>query len=76
MKISAQMTIVMAAIFALVCFGVAISGLNAIGEMTDPVQIADARGFAMFWAFLGFIAVIMGAVSWWIVRTQKKGDEV
>lgn len=74
MKISAQMTIVMAAIFALVCFGVAISGLNAIGEMTDPVQIADARGFAMFWAFLGFIAVIMGAVSWWIVRTQKGED--
>ncbi len=65
------MTIVMAAIFAVACFSVAITGLHAIGELTDPVQIADARGFSMFWAFLGVISVGMGAVSVWIVRTQK-----
>ena len=65
------MTIVFAAIFAVACFSVAITGLLAIGELTDPVQIADARGFAVFWAFLGVIAVAMGAVSVWIVRTQK-----
>ena len=75
MKISAQMTIVLAAIFALVFFGVAITGLNAIGEMTDPVQIADARGFAMFWAFLGCVAVIMCAISVWMVRTHKDGED-
>ena len=75
MKISAQMTIVLAAIFALVFFGVAITGLNAIGEMTDPVQIADARGFAMFWAFLGCVAVIMCAISVWMVRTNKDGED-
>ena len=69
------MSIVIAIIFALIAFGVAITGYSAIGEMTDPIQIADARGFAMFWAFLGVIAVVMGALSWWIVRTQSDGDD-
>jgi len=68
------MSVVMAVIFALAAFAVAITGYNSIGDMTDPVQIADARGFAMFWAFLGFIAVMMGAVSWWIMRTHKNED--
>jgi heme/copper-type cytochrome/quinol oxidase subunit 2 len=75
MKISAQMTIVMAAIFAIVFFGVAIFGYGATGEMTDPQQIADAKGFAMFWAFLGCIAVLMCAISVWIVRTHKDGED-
>ena len=66
------MSIVMAAIFALLAFGVALTGFNAVSDLTDPVQIADAKGFAMFWAFLGFVAVIMGAISWWIVRTHKE----
>jgi hypothetical protein len=69
------MSIVIAAIFAVICFGVAITGFSAIGEMTDPVQVADAKGFAGFWAFLGTIAVVLGAVSVWIVRTGKD-DEI
>ena len=75
MRVSAQMSIVIAAIFAVICFGVAITGFSAIGEMTDPVQVADAKGFAGFWAFLGTIAVVLGAVSVWIVRTSKD-DEI
>jgi len=71
LKISARMTIVIAAIFAAVCFCVAGFGLNAASEMTDSAQIADARGYAMFWTFLGVVAVAMGALSVWIVRTQK-----
>jgi hypothetical protein len=73
MKISAQMTIAIAAVFAIICYGVAITGFNAIGEMTDPVQAADAKGFAWFWAFLGTVAVVLGAVSMWIVQTQNDG---
>jgi hypothetical protein len=65
------MTIVMAAIFAVVCFSVAVMGLSATTEMTDPIQITDAKGYAMFWTFLGFVAVAMGAVSVWMVRTHK-----
>jgi len=65
------MTIVIAAIFAAVCFCVAGFVLSGVGEMTDPAQIADARGYAMFWTFLGVVAAAMGALSVWIVRTQK-----
>ncbi len=64
----------MAAIFALIAFGVALTGYNAIGVMTEPQQIADAKGLAMFWAFLGCIAVIMCAISIWITRTRNDGD--
>jgi hypothetical protein len=76
LKITAQMTIVIAAFFAIICYGVAITGFSAIGEMTDPAQAADARGFAWFWVFLGSVAVALGAVSLWIVRTPQGGDDV
>jgi hypothetical protein len=75
LKVSAQMSIVIAAIFAVICYGVAITGFSAIGEMTDPAQVADAKGFAGFWAFLGTIGVLLGAVSVWIVRTSKEGED-
>ena len=72
MKISAQISIVMAAIFATICFGVAISGFSSLGEITDPVQHADASGFAWFWAFLGSIAVVFGAVGVWLTKTAAQ----
>lgn len=71
MKISAQMSIVMAAIFAILCFGVAIRGFTSLDGITDPAVLSDARGFAWFWAFLGAVAVLFGAVGVWIVRTHK-----
>lgn len=71
MKISAQMTFVIAAIFASVCLGVAIKGFVSIGDITDVQQAADAWGFAWFWAFLGVIGLVFGGVSWWLARTQK-----
>ena len=76
MKITAQFTVVMAAIFAVICFGVAITGFNALDSITDPVQLTDAKGFAWFWVFLGGVSVAFGAVGIWIVRTQKEGEEV
>lgn len=74
MKISAQISIVIAAIFAVICFSVAITGFSAIGNMTDATKIADAKGFAWFWAFLGIISVIFGVLGIWIVRTHKESD--
>ena len=71
MKISAQMTIVMAAIFAVVCFGVAITGFTSLGEISDATQKADAKGFAWFWTFLGTVASVLGLGAWWMVRTHK-----
>ena len=50
MKISAQMTVVMAAIFAVICYGVAITGFLSLGDIADATQKSDAKGFAWFWA--------------------------
>ena len=75
MKISAQFSVIIAAIFAAICFGVALTGFNSLGSITDPVQLADAKGFAWFWAFLGSIAVVFGAVGVWLVRTHKDSED-
>ena len=68
------MTIVIAAIFAIICFGVAITGFSSLGNITDPVELGNAKGYAGFWAFLGTIAVAFGGLSWWLLRSRKDGD--
>jgi hypothetical protein len=65
---------VLAAIFAVICLGVAITGFTSLREITDPTQAADARGFAWFWAFLASVAIVLGLLSWWVARTQKDED--
>jgi hypothetical protein len=72
-KLSAQMTMVVGAIFAVICFGVAVNGFMSMGEITDPKTVADARGFAWFWAFLGAVALTFAIVSWWMAKNEK-GD--
>lgn len=74
MRISAQMSVVLAAIVAAVCFGVAISGFTSVGDIVDPVQRADSLGFAWFWAFLGSIAAVFVCIGVWLVRTHKDVD--
>ena len=74
MKISAQMSVIIAVIFALVCFGVAIDGFTSLGHITDPTQLDDARGFAWFWAFLGSIGLLFAVVGVWLVRTEAARD--
>jgi len=71
-KISAQMTVVMSAIFAVICFGVAITGFLSLGDIADATQMADAKGFAWFWTFLGSVATLFGLLALWMVRTQKE----
>jgi hypothetical protein len=71
LKITAKMSIIMAAIFAGVCFSVAITGFVNSGGIADPVQRSDGYGFAWFWTFLGAIGVLFGALGVWLVRTQK-----
>ena len=70
MKLSLHMTMIIAAVFAAVCFGVAITGFSSLGDITDSTQAADARGFAWFWTFLASVAVAVGLLSWWMARTQ------
>ena len=74
MKITAKFSVIIAAIFAVMCFGVAITGFNSLGSITDPVQLADAKGFAWFWVFLGGVAIVFGAVGIWLVRTEVENE--
>ena len=74
MKITAKMSIVIAIIFAAVCFSVAITGFVSSGSIEDPVQRADGYGFAWFWTFLGAIGVAFGAFSVWILKTHREEE--
>ena len=72
MKISAQLSVILAAVFATVCLGVSITGFSSLDNITDANQLADAKGFAWFWAFLGTVGLACGAIGVWLVRTQKE----
>ena len=68
MKISAQFTLWGSAIFAVFCLGYAFVGLSSLDAMADDAARADARGFALFWLFLGLIGIAAAITSWWMVR--------
>ena len=69
------MSIALAAVFAAVCFGVAITGFTSLGDIADPAQRADGLGFAWFWTFLGMVAVVFGAIGVWMVKTHKDTED-
>lgn len=71
MNISPKFAALAAAPFALVCLGFAVNGFLSLGELTDPVQVSDARGYIGFWMFLAVIAIVSGALSWWLMSSQK-----
>jgi hypothetical protein len=66
---------IMAAVFAIVCLGFAVTGFLSLGDIADPTQSSDARGFALFWTFLAGVAIGLGALAWWIARTESKRDD-
>jgi heme/copper-type cytochrome/quinol oxidase subunit 4 len=72
MNISPKFAAFAAAPFALICLGVAVNGFLSMGELTDPEQVADARGYIGFWLFLAVIAVVSGVLSWWLMSAQQK----
>lgn len=75
MKLSLHATVAIAAIFAAICLGVAITGFSSLGELADPKEIADARGFAWFWAFLASVAIGLGLLAWWLARNHKEEED-
>ena len=75
MKITAKASVFLSAIFAAICFPVAIAGFSSLDDIADPVQKADATGFARFWAFLGCVAVVFGALGIWIAKTHKEAED-
>ena len=75
MKISAKLSVIIATIFATICFSVAITGFSSLGDIVDPAQRADGWGYAWFWTFLGLIAVAFGVLGVWMVQTHKDGED-
>jgi len=71
MTISAQPSVIFAAIFAVVCFGVAVTGFLSLDAIDDPVRRADSVGSACFWTFLAAIATTFGGNGGWMVRTHE-----
>ncbi|TMH21274.1 MAG: hypothetical protein E6H64_08585 [Betaproteobacteria bacterium] len=66
---------VIAAIFAAICLSVAITGFTSLGDITDPTEVADARGFAWFWTFLASVAIVLGLLAWWVARNHREDEE-
>jgi hypothetical protein len=75
MKLSLRATVILAAIFAAICFGVAITGFTSLGGISDPTALADARGFAWFWTFLGSVASAFGLLAWWMSQRTHEGED-
>ena len=72
MKITLQASIIMSAIFAMVCLAVAINGFTSLGDIADAEQRAAGLGYAWFWTFLGVVALAFGALGVWLMRTHKE----
>jgi hypothetical protein len=75
LKLSLHATVVVAAVFAAICLGVAITGFTSLGELTDPAEVANARGFAWFWGFLAAVAVGFGFAAWWLARNHEEDED-
>ncbi len=74
MKITARISAILCIVFAVACASVAIAAFSSLGDITDPVKLADSKGFAWFWTFLAAVAAVFGGLSWWIVGTGKSGQ--
>jgi hypothetical protein len=72
MKLSLRATMIVSAVFAAICLSVAATGFISLGSLSDPTAIADAKGFAWFWCFLGSIALLLGLLAW---RMAARSDE-
>jgi hypothetical protein len=66
------MGMMMSAVFGALSLAYAVYGFVSLRDIADPTQMADARGFVLFWAFLGSISIVFGLLAWWIERAQRK----
>lgn len=64
MKLTARISSVLTALLALGCFFGTYKGLSALPGIADPAMLKDAKGFAIFWAFLGVVFLGISVLSW------------
>ena len=75
MMVTAKFAMIGGVLLAVLCIGVAGNGFWQMRDMTDPVLLSDARGFALFWLFLGAIGVVFAFLSWRIDWTPQDERE-
>lgn len=75
MKLSAQLVFWLSLVFAGVCIAYAGFGFSSIDAAADPQVVADSRGYAWFWLFLGGIGVFMAVVSWLMAKGRLGGTD-
>jgi hypothetical protein len=73
MKVTAQVAMWGCAVFALLCFGVALNGFSAVSSITDAAERDLSLGYAWFWIFLATVATVFGILSW-MIKEGKLGD--
>lgn len=72
MKVSAQITLAMSVVFAVLSLGYGAYGWHELGGMPPGPERDDAHGYIFFWAFLGAIGIVSAWIAWRMMRT---GDE-
>jgi len=71
MKFSAGITLWLGVVFTVVTAGYGAYGWLQLVDMPPGQARDDARGYVMYWMFLGVIGAACAVVSWWIARTEK-----
>jgi len=68
MKISAQLCLWLCAVFGLICAGAALTAFTGAASIPDAAEREASYGYAGFWAFLAFVALVFGVLSWMMAK--------
>jgi hypothetical protein len=71
MSIPAILAMIMSAVFAAACLGVALMGFMSLDEIADPVQLQGATRSAWWWMFLGAVGVVAYMLSGWNANKRR-----
>lgn len=71
MKLSATLTLWLSMIFAALCLSYGIYGWIEHAGMPLGPEREDARGFALYFIFLGCVGVAGAIVSWRMTRMRE-----
>lgn len=75
MKLSATLTLWMSVIFAALSLSYGIYGWVEQASMPLGQEREDARGFALYFIFLGCVGVAGAIVSWRMTRMREREDD-
>jgi hypothetical protein len=76
MKLSLQLLFWLSLVFAGACIAYAGFGFSSIDAGADAQIVADSRGYAWFWLFLGSIGIVLAVVSWLMTKGKLGGTDL